>query len=170
MTYRVQQLFSALSARHNPPDIEPARELLPPPLFVLFADMPVEDQRHGLTVLADLRERGETAEPLLQAALLHDVGKSGTGVGLQHRVARVLFKKPLPPFWRWLSGCPTGWRRPFWVVANHPSRGAVWVASEGGSEALVDLIRFHESRAPESWRDSAKADWHEALAWADARS
>ena len=170
MIYRVQQFFSALAARRNPPDIDPARDLLPPQLLALFAQMPAEDQRHGLTVLADLRERGESAEPLLQAALLHDVGKSGAGVGLPHRVARVLFKKPLPPFWRWLSGCPTGWRRPYWVVANHPSRGATWVGTEGGSKDLVGLIRFHESRPPEAWQESEKVAWHAALAWADARS
>jgi hypothetical protein len=132
--------------------------------------MPAEDQRHGMTVLSDLRERGESAEALLQAALLHDLGKSGAGVGLPHRVARVLFKKPLPFFWRWLSGNPTGWRRPFWVVAHHPARGATWVETEGGSAALVDLIRYHESRRPEDWSGTERAGWHEALAWADARS
>lgn len=131
--------------------------------------MPLEDQRHGLAVLMLLRQRGETAPVLLQAGLLHDVGKAAAGVCLHHRIARVLLRGSMPPLWRWLCAKPTGWRRPFWVVANHPERGAVWVASQGGAAELVALIRHHERRPPEAWTGSDLAAWHAALSWADAR-
>lgn len=168
--YRVHQFFEALRARREPPDISPARDVLAPPLLALFEGMPAEDQRHVLTVLSDLQARGETGQPLLEAALLHDLGKAGAGVGLLHRVARVLLWRSWPAAWAWLSASATGWRRPFWVVANHAERGAVWVESQGGSAELVALVRQHELPAPEAWQGSDLAGWHAALAWADARS
>jgi hypothetical protein len=166
--YRVRQVWAALSARRNPPDDAPARAVLPPPLFALFRQMPVEDRRHALAVLAALSARGERDEPLLQAALLHDVGKANAGVGLVHRVSRVLLWRRSPPLWRWLAGSPTGWRRPFWVVANHPARGASWVESQGGQADLVALIRFHEQPMPAEWAGQDLGRWHTALARADA--
>lgn len=168
--YRAHQFFQAIRARREPPDIAPARAILAPPLLALFEAMPAEDQRHVLTVLSDLQSRGETDQPLLEAALLHDVGKAGAGVGLLHRVARVLLWRSWPAGWAWLAGSATGWRRPFWVVANHAERGAVWIESQGGTAELVALVRQHELPAPEVWQGSDLARWHAALAWADARS
>jgi hypothetical protein len=168
--YRLGQVASLLAARRRPPDDRPAAELLPPELFALFQQMPAEDRRHALRVLADLRSRGATAPQLLQAGLLHDLGKAGAGVGLVHRVARVALKRTLPPLWRWLSAAPTGWRRPFWVVAHHPERGAVWVASAGAAPEVAALVRHHEQRAPTEWAGTPLAAWHAELAWADARS
>ncbi len=166
---RVAQYTKALVARRRPPELVPGREVLPPPLFDLLTIMPPEDQRHGLAVLALLRSRGETDSVLLQAGLLHDVGKAGGGVRLHHRIARVLLRASAGPVWRWLTARPTGWRRPYWVVANHPERGAVWVASRGGASDLVALIRYHESRAPAAWANTDLGRWHAALAWADAQ-
>jgi hypothetical protein len=166
---RVGQFFRALSARRHRPDTAAAEAVLPAPLFGLFLRMTPEDQRHGLAVLALVQGRGGTAEPLLQAALLHDLGKSEAGVGLQHRVGRVLLRRRVRPLWRWLSACPTGWRRPYWVMANHPARGAVWVETAGGSADLAALIRYHEARPPSEWAGRPLLQWHEALAWADER-
>jgi hypothetical protein len=166
---RVGQFANALSARRQPPDAGPARAVLPAPLVELFLRMPPEDRRHGLAVLRLLTGRGETAPALAQAALLHDVGKAEAGVGLPHRIARVLLRRRARPLWGWLSGRPTGWRRPFWVIANHPERGAIWVETQGGSPDLVALIRYHEQRAPAGWAGTDLAAWHEALAWADAQ-
>lgn len=163
------QFFRALSARRQPPDLTVALALLPAPLYDLFAGMLPEDQRHGLAVLALVRTRGGSAEPLLQAALLHDLGKSGAGVGLRHRVGRVLLRRRVRPLWRWLSASPTGWRRPYWVMANHPARGAVWVETAGGSADLAALIRYHEALPPAEWSGLPLAEWHDTLAWADER-
>jgi hypothetical protein len=166
---RAGQFFRALEARHHPPDTAPARAVLPGDLFDLFERMPPEDQRHGLAVLALLVGRGETDPPLLQAALLHDLGKAEAGVGLPHRVGRVLLRRRARPLWRWLSGWPTGWRRPFWAIAHHPARGAVWVETAGGGPDLAALIRYHEARPPADWAGTDLARWHAALAWADAQ-
>lgn len=172
--YRTRQFFAALEARTGRADLDPspARRILPAALFDLFLRMPPEDRRHGLEVLARL-ESDPAVEPardgpLLAAGLLHDLGKAEAGVALPHRVARVLLRPALPPLWRWLSGWPTGWRRPFWAVAHHPERGAIWVQTAGGDPALVELIRHHELEAPPAWRGHDLARWHAALSAADA--
>jgi hypothetical protein len=168
LRHRVGQVAQLLAARRRPPDTTPARRLLPPELFALFEAMPPEDQRHGLTVLARLEAAGERDPVVLQAALLHDVGKAKAGVGLVHRVLRVLLRRSAPPLWRWLSGWPTGWRRPFWAVANHPERGAVWVETQGGGGELVALIRYHERSALPVGAPPEQVLRHAALARADA--
>jgi hypothetical protein len=166
---RAGQFFAALSVRRRPPDPGAAHAILPPALSDLFDQMLPEDRRHGLAVLALLKARGESAAPLLAAGLLHDVGKSGAGVRLHHRIARVLLRRTVPPVWRFLTGRPTGWRRPYWVMAHHPARGAVWVATRGGDADLVALIRYHEAPPPADWAGTQRVTWHAALAWADAR-
>jgi hypothetical protein len=166
----VRQVVEALEARRHPPDTTSARGALPPELLAVFEAMPVEDQRHGLDVLARLRGAGHRETPLLQAALLHDCGKANAGVGLHHRAARVVLRRAFPPAWAWLAGSPTGWRRPYWVVANHPERGAVWLATRGADDDLVALVRFHEAPLPEDWRGTERARWHAALAEVDART
>jgi len=166
--YRNRQFWHAVAARRRAIDPAPAAAVLPPPLFALFERMSAEDRQHGLDVLARLRAAGATAPALLQAGLLHDLGKAEAGVGLPHRVARVVLRGAAPPLWRWLSGCPTGWRRPFWAVANHPDRGAVWIETAGAAPDVVALVRFHEREAPAEWRGTPLAAWHGALCVADA--
>lgn len=166
--YRNRQFWHARAARRRAIDPAPARDVLPPALFALFERMSPEDRQHALDVLGRLRAAGATAPALLQAGLLHDLGKAEAGVGLPHRVARVLLRRTVPPLWRWLAGRPTGWRRPFWAVANHPERGAVWVETEGAAPDVVALIRHHEREAPAEWRGTPLAEWHAALCAADA--
>lgn len=167
--YRAGQFFSALRARREAGALDeaPAEALLAPPLLDLFRRMPPEDRRHGLEALARLRARGEEDPLLLKAALLHDVGKAEAGVGLAQRVARVLLAAPLPAVWAWLSGTPTGWRRPYWAVAHHPARGAVWIETRGGPSELVALVRHHEDEAPAGWGPAQRAR-HASLAAVDA--
>lgn len=169
--YRIGQLLAALRARRAQAALTlpegPAREVLPPPLLALFERMPPEDRAHGLEVLRRLRSQVQEDPVLLSAALLHDVGKAEAGVGLVHRALRVLLARTVPSLWRWLCW-PTGWRRPFWVVANHPARGAVWVETAGGAPELCALIRHHEAPAPAAWAGTAQARRHAALRAVDA--
>lgn len=170
VAYRVGQFFTALTAVWHPPDIGPARQRLSGPLLDVFERMPPADQRHGLTVLAELQSQGENDELLLDTALLHDCGKAESGVMVVHRVMRVLLASTVPPAWSWLTSQPTGWRRPFWVVANHPERGAAWVESCGGDHEMVSLIRYHEETAPADWMGTEQGRRHAALAAVDART
>lgn len=165
----MRQFFTALAARQRPPDNGPAREVLPPELYALFCRMSPEDRFHGLEVLSLLLAAGHSDPVLLQAGLLHDVGKVEGGVGVRHRILRVLLAPRLPRLWRWLCRCPSGWRRSFYVIANHPELGAQRLASLGAPQELVELVRFHESPPPKEWRDELQGERHAALAAADAR-
>jgi hypothetical protein len=167
--YRVGQFLAALRARRAGGLLidDPAHDVLPPELLALFERMPPEDRAHGLEVLRRLRAHGQEDPVLLSAALLHDVGKAEARVGLVHRALRVLLARSMPALWRWLCW-PTGWRRPFWVVANHPARGAVWVETAGGTPELCALIRHHEAPAPAAWVGTPQARRHAALRAVDA--
>ena len=61
---------------------------------------------------------------LLQAALLHDVGKSAAPLSLGDRTLVVLARRLAPAAARrWGQGQPSGWRRPFVTARQQPSGG-----------------------------------------------
>ncbi len=174
--YRVYQFFAALKASLpiwaggvkgglTPADKALVASILPmPSQQQLFSRMPPNDQRHALAVARTLQQAGHTQPALLQAALLHDVGKS-MGQPIIHRVVIVLLEAFWPGALRWLSngerkqasgnketepkrGLVDGvsWgRRPFVIHAHHPLIGAEW-AKEAACEPLtVELIARHET-------------------------
>ncbi len=166
---RVRQFLRALAARHLPPDDRAAAEVLPPHLLALFRRMPPEDRLHGLEMLALLRAAGHSDAILLQAGLLHDFGKADSPVGIRHRILRVLLAGYVPPLWRWLCGTPSGWRKAFFVVAQHPEIGAQRLAAAGADVELVELVRCHESPAPPHWANTPQGERHAALTALDAQ-
>jgi len=167
--YRVGQGLRGLLASAAPPDDAPARRLLPSALFDLFQGMAAADRAHALSVLADLEARGEQDPILLQAALLHDVGKAEPGITLVHRTLRVLLAHRASRLWDWLSGGADGWRRPLWVLARHPARGADAVAARGAAPDLVAIIRLHEAPMPAAWQGTEQGRRHAMLTTVDAR-
>ena len=76
LSYRVRQF---LRARNAPPltveEKRRVRAILNDAAFELYQTMPLGDQRHALALLDGLTAQGCRARPLLEAALLHDVGK-----------------------------------------------------------------------------------------------
>lgn len=151
----------------------------------LFKRMPAGDQQHALAVAETLQQAGYQQRALLQAALLHDVGKS-IGQPLMHRVAIVLLQAfwpaalrrletpvatavlsqashPLPPD---VLSHVAWWRRPFVVHARHPYVGAAWARAAGCEPLAVTLIARHQ----ETINDPAGGSEAELLAllqWAD---
>jgi len=145
--YRTRQFFKALFAYPDESLLSEAQALLSPQLYRSFQRLPRADQCHSLSVYALLKSQGERNEDLLQAALLHDVGKSLHPLSVFERVLVVLFDpllKDLPA--RWLEGQPRGPRRAFIVAAQHPEWGAAIVAASGGSQTLVRLVRHHQQQ------------------------
>jgi hypothetical protein len=121
-------------------------EYLTPALRRLFFDMSVNDQRHALNVFYQLRAAGHENMHLLQAALLHDVGKCRAKAGVFTRVAMVLLAR----IDRRLIGRigkerSAGWRGTLFVYPRHAQFGAEMVQRAGGSGELVQLIRNHGS-------------------------
>jgi hypothetical protein len=159
LRYRARQFFGARAARIDPADraaIFQAAQL-PPPLAALFERMPVSYQWHALNVARHLQAAGHSDPLLLQAALLHDMGKwdpaSNRQVTLFVRVAIV----PLIT----LPGGRTLLRRlsehepaarsprfPWYLQVNHARRSAALAAQGGAAREVVELIRYHDHPPP----------------------
>lgn len=133
---------------------------LTPAQLTLFEAMHPADRRHGLDVVAALRDAGHADPELLLAGLFHDAGK-GPAVGLWPRVAWSLGER----YGAWV--CRLAGRLPGFGVAlerirRHPDRSAELALAAGCSEATAELIR-HQA-APVDPR------WGEALRLADERN
>lgn len=155
--YRARQFLGALGAQVDP--VERAALLqaahLPPALAALFVRMPRPYQWHALNVAQRVQGAGDPI--LLQAALLHDIGKwdpvSGRRVTLLVRVVTVLAHH-LPGgsgLLHRLSGgppSPRSPRYPWYLQAQHARLGAALAAQGGAPAEVVALIRHHEAPAP----------------------
>jgi hypothetical protein len=133
-----------------------AQTQLPPALAALFVRMPRPYQWHALNVARRLLAQGQRDPILLQAALLHDVGKwdpaTGRRVRLLPRIATVLLRRaPGGPrlLHRIGSGPPSAgsWRYPWYLQGHHPALGAALAARHGARPEVVALIRYHEAAA-----------------------
>lgn len=163
MFYRVWQFFRALLARIHPHERELVAQQLGPSLVALFWQMDRCDQRHGLDVYRTLQEVGYQDRELLQAALLHDVGKAGGGLTLIHRVAVVLLEKYAPHVLeRWTQNGRT-WRTPFVRHAKHAQLGAQWTLEASIAPQAAEWIRRHHNPDPTDDRLAA-------LQWADRQN
>ena len=104
----------------------------------LFAAMHPADQRHGLAVVATLRDSGQAEPDLLLAGLLHDAGKGRTGVW--PRVAWSLGEKY--GSWVWRSGALVpGMGAPLDRLRHHAERSARLAEAVGCPRRTVELIR-----------------------------
>ena len=108
-----------------------------------------------MAVARTLQQAGHTDAALLQAALLHDAGKS-LGQPIIHRVLIVLFAAFWPAALKWLARDTTTnlaleqiswWRRPFVIHAHHPAIAAEWAAQADCDPLAVNLIARHEEKA-----------------------
>lgn len=144
--YRVRQFLTALTAR---PLCQAERALveqyLSPVQQALFQRMPRTDQKHAVSVARMLLDEGWSDTDLIQAALLHDVGKADGGLHLGYRVAIVLLRAFWPAGLKRIAATDTGWRRPFHIHQLHPEIGAQLAAEAGSSSRVVELILQHQS-------------------------
>ena len=144
--YRVRQFFAAVTAGHlSEADQGLVERYLTPAQQRLFERMPANDQQHAIAVARTLLDWGWDGAEVVQAALLHDIGKTDGGLHLVYRVAIVLLQAVWPAGLRWLAGADAGWRRPFYVHLHHPEIGARLAAEAGSSPRVVDLILSHQS-------------------------
>jgi hypothetical protein len=162
--YRSSQFFKAVGAALGAPVTEDDRALVEsvlatPAQRVLFDGMSPADQRHAVALLKTLRADGHDHLALMQAALLHDVAKSGAKITVFHRVAVVVLQAFRPTWLAWLvrdanqdlpdSGVSL-WRQPFVYYVDHPAIGARWAEQAGCHPLAVSLIERHQSSVSSS--------------------
>ncbi len=144
--HRIRQFFLYLFARVTPADQALIDSVLPPALATLYGRMAPGEQLHCLKVVRWLTAHGHMRPELLQAALLHDVGKSQAPINLAERVEAVLVRRFLRPYYdRWAQAEPRGWRKPFVTAVQHPDWGADLAAAAGAPPLVVNLIRRHQA-------------------------
>jgi len=147
--YRVWQFWKSFRRKLEPGFREDVDGLLSPEQLELFFQLPVSDQNHSYRVYRCLIESGEDNSELLQAALLHDLGKVKFPLKSSERAVAVLTMGFLPRLAdRWAAGKPKGIRKSLVVYYNHPDWGAALAEQAGCSPLTVWLIRNHESPAP----------------------
>jgi hypothetical protein len=142
-SHRARQFFRALRPRLSERDRALVQSILTPRQYALFSRLAPADQRHAVEVLLRVRASGITDRDVLQAALLHDVGKAGSGLRLWLRVAAVLLEAWSPRLLRLLSARGP-WRRAFRAYREHPRRGARLARLAGSSPRVVALIAAHQ--------------------------
>ncbi|MCP5028113.1 MAG: HD domain-containing protein [Actinomycetia bacterium] len=136
------------SLRPGPPssvDEVWARGQLLPGEVELWGSMPNPDRRHGVGVARAVVELlGEDAtRPVMAAALLHDVGKTATGLHTPGRVVATVLGAVLPdervPEWAERAG----WRGVMGRYHLHPAIGADLLRAAGSDPLTADWAAQH---------------------------
>lgn len=126
---------------------------LAPAAQATFAQLSVADQQHLIAVATRVSEMAGDDEDLINAALLHDIGKADGDVRIRltDRVAKVLLERSCRSLLQRLSRQATAPRfcGGVWVLSRHAATGASWARGWGYSDRVAWLIAHHEDRNPE---------------------
>ena len=166
--YRVRQFKQAVSAPElTENELTEIQAILSDDEFGLFLRFDRGEQWHSYQVMRTLQEAGHDQPELLQAALLHDVGKTCSPLSVWDRSLIVAVKKVMGGKTAvWGKNNTDGWKRPFIVKAQHPEWGAQMAEEAGSSDLVVSLIRRHQDDLPEI--DGVEEDkLLRLLQWAD---
>ena len=143
-----------LRARVDPAERDALGAWLRPSELALFDAMHIADRRHGLDVVAHLRDGGMTEPEVLVAGLLHDCAKGDTGLG--PRVAYSLGTRY--GTWIWGVGALVpGWRVAIERLRVHADASAEMARAAGCSERTVELIRHQDAARRPGCRRAAPA-------------
>jgi len=134
LTYRVRQALLAVGLLEDSPLDH--RAWLAGDLATLFERQSTVDQRHARRVARTLLREGACDPEVIQAALLHDVGKCVAPIHLADRVTWVVLRRA-PRSVRRLC---LRWSLALRTLDGHAIVGARLVAAAGGSKRLANLI------------------------------
>jgi hypothetical protein len=148
--HRVGQFWRHASARVRSEESLKAEQILGPELAPLFFGLPVNDQRHGLDVLATVtRLEPQPSRLLQQAALLHDLGKSEAHFSVIERSLTVFLKAVAPQTLQNLQRSRPAFARRYEIYADHARIGAERLHAAGASD-LAAVVAEHHATHPQS--------------------
>ena len=153
---KIRQTKRHILARVPARERDAAAAWLTPAQLALFDGMHVADRRHGLDVVAALRDAGEHDPEVLLAGLLHDAGKGDTGM-----VPRILHSLDQAHItWPALAlGWLPGMRRALVRLRDHADTSARLAEAAGCPARTVELIRWQDApRDPEAGERLRLAD------------
>ena len=143
LEWTVNTLWRTLMAfvpRLARPDDAYARDLLTKPEYRLYCAMDARDRAHACAVAKRLVSlHPQASAELRRAALLHDVGKLGSGYNPLARILAALYTpKTMSPAPR-LRGLRGAWQ----VKRYHGSYGAALIREVGGSARVAEIVTRH---------------------------
>lgn len=108
-------------------------------MLAVFRDQPVADQRHGLDAARSVMDAGYTEGDVVVAALMHDIGKRHSSLGLVGRsTASVMIILRLPMSTRMRA------------YRDHGELGADELSDLDAPRLAVDFARHHHGARPTS--------------------
>ena len=142
--HRVGQFWRHASARVTPAERATAARVLGPELAPLFAQLPINDQRHGLDVLDTVtRLEGQPSRLLQQAALLHDLGKAAARFSVVDRSLTVFLQAALPRILQSMLAARPAFARRFEIYRDHARIGAETLHTLGAHELAAVVAEHH---------------------------
>ncbi|AHF06659.1 HD domain-containing protein [Desulfitobacterium metallireducens] len=167
MFYRIEQFYHGLFPRISSKDLQLVHSFLSGAPLFLFESQPPADQRHAIDVALDLlQNQVHLSFPqkriLIQAALLHDCGKTRYPLKIWQRVYIVLCVKLPIPVQNLLEGLTTfqALSLPLILAQQHPKWGAMLASKAGLTEEVIELIRNHHAPHSEAGKLLYIADNH----------
>lgn len=138
---RIRQFRAHIGARVDPDERTALTAWLTPSELAIFDAMHVADRRHGLDVVATLRQGGIDDRDVLVAGLIHDAAKGDTGV-----LPRVLHALG-SAYGTWIPSTAAivpGLREPLRRLRDHAGASAELAAAAGCPPRTVELIRWQD--------------------------
>lgn len=171
---RARQFVRSTQARPlDAPELDYLQRVLTPAQFSLFKALPLYEQRHALNVCRTLAGAGFGYDlDLLQASLLHDLGKfdpaTGQAIPVWVKVANVAAGKMAGPLYRnWRErqnrALPGDWRYYFWLQAAHEAKGAAIAVEAGGGPRVAALIGECKKLRQQGDRAALALEWADDL-------
>ena len=141
MLHLVRRFLGFLTAKPlSPGEQSFVARSLTPDLQRLFFAQRIEDQRHAI----DVASRVPDHTGVIEAALLHDIGKTTVHLGAVKRSLATIWVATSLPIWgEWLS------------YRDHGPIGAELLEEHGAGTLAVDFARYHPG-APPATHDPAQ--------------
>lgn len=122
------------------PDDPFARQYLNTPEYILYSTMDVRDRDHACQVAKTLLAGyPQASSELVRAALLHDVGKSGSSYRPWQRIAVHLYTPKNIPVTPRFGGLKGAQQRHL----HHGQYGAELIRKQGGDERVAEIVAKH---------------------------